>query len=48
MKHILIILISILLLSSPVMGQETGVIYQYETSGGKKWETFVKADYFFR
>ena len=32
-KHLLIIL-SILLLSSPVIGQETGVWYQYETSLG--------------
>ena len=39
MKHLLIIL-SILLLSSPVIGQETGVLYLYETSSGKKWETF--------
>ena len=39
MKHLLIIL-SFLLLSSPVIGQETGVLYQYETSGGKKWKTF--------
>jgi len=34
MKHLLIILISILLLSSPLFGQETGVLYQYETSFG--------------
>ena len=40
MKHLLIILISILLLSSPVIGQETGVLYQYETSTGIKWKTF--------
>jgi hypothetical protein len=33
MKHLLI-LISILLLSSPVIGEETGVLYQYETSTG--------------
>jgi len=33
MKPLLIIL-SILLLSSPVIGQETGVLYQYETSFG--------------
>ena len=39
MKHLLIIL-SILLLSFPVIGQETGVLYQYETSSGIKWETF--------
>ena len=39
MKHLLIIL-SILLLSSPVIGQETGVLYQYETSSGIQWKTF--------
>jgi len=33
MRHLLI-LISILLLSSPVIGQKTGVWYQYETSLG--------------
>jgi len=38
-KHILIIL-SILLLSSPLFGQETGVLYQYETSSGFVWKTF--------
>jgi len=27
MKHLLIILISILLLSSPVIGQETGILF---------------------
>ena len=40
MKHLLIILISILLLSSPLFGQETGVFYQYETSSGIQWKTF--------
>ena len=40
MKQLLILLISILLLSSPVIGQETGVLYQYETSTGIKWKTF--------
>jgi hypothetical protein len=39
MKHLLIILISFLLLSSPVIGEETAVIYQYETSTGIEWET---------
>ena len=39
MKKILIIL-SFLLLSSPVIGEETGVLYQYETSTGIKWKTF--------
>ena len=39
MKHLLIIL-SLLLLSFPLFGQENGVLYQYETSTGIKWETF--------
>ena len=39
MKHLLILL-SILLLSSPLFGQETGVLYQYETSSGLVWKTF--------
>jgi hypothetical protein len=39
MKHLLILLISILL-SFPLFGQETGVLYQYETSTGIKWKTF--------
>jgi len=39
-KHLLILHISILLLSSPVIGQETGVLYQYETSSGLVWKTF--------
>ena len=39
MKHLLI-LISFLLLSFPLFGQETGVLYQYETSSGIKWITF--------
>ena len=30
MKHLLIILISFLLLSSPVFGQETGILYLWE------------------
>ena len=38
MKHLLITL-SILLLSSPVIGEETGVLYLYETSTGIKWKT---------
>ena len=38
MKHLLIIL-SILLLSSPVIGEETGVLYQYETSSGLVWKS---------
>ena len=39
MRHILILL-SILLLSFPLFGQETGVLYQYETSSGIQWKTF--------
>jgi len=39
-KHLLILLISILLLSSPLFGQETGVLYQHESSSGIKWKTF--------
>ena len=42
MKHLLIIL-SFLLLSSPVIGQETGVLYRYESSSGFVWKTFGKA-----
>jgi len=38
MKHLLILL-SILLLSSPVIGQETGVLYQYETSSDFVWKS---------
>ena len=41
MKHLLIIL-SILLLSSPVIGQETGVLYQFKTTSGFIWKTFGK------
>ena len=40
MKHLLLILISFLLLSSPVIGDEPVVLYQYETSTGIKWKTF--------
>jgi len=39
MKHLLIIL-SLLLLSSTLFGQETGVLYQYDTSSGIQWKTF--------
>ena len=39
MKHLIIIL-SLLLLSSPVIGQETGVLYQYESFSGIQWKTF--------
>ena len=40
LKHLLIILSILLLLSSPLFGQETGVLYQYETSTGIQWKTF--------
>ena len=40
MKHSLIILISFLLLSSPVIGEETGVLYLYETSSGYVFKSF--------
>ena len=39
MRHILIIL-SFLLLSSPVIGQETGVLYLYESSSGVVLKSF--------
>jgi len=39
MKHLLILL-SIILLTSPLFGQEAGVLYQYETSSGIQWKTF--------
>ena len=39
MKHLLILL-SIFLLSSPLLGQETGVLYQWETSSDCVWKSF--------
>jgi len=42
-RHILIIL-SLLLLSSPVIGQETGVLYYWERSSGQVWKTFRDKD----
>jgi len=42
-KHLLIIL-SLLILSSPVIGQETGVLYQYESSSGFVWKSFEEKD----
>ena len=39
MKHILILL-SLILLSSPLFGQETGVLYRYKTSSGFVWKSF--------
>ena len=41
MKHLLIIL-SILLLTPPLFGQEVGVLYQYKSSSGLIWKTFGK------
>ena len=38
MRHILIPL-SFLLLSSPLIGQETGVLYQYETTSVFVWKS---------
>ena len=32
--------LSLLLLTSTLFGQETGVLYQYETSSGLVWKTF--------
>jgi hypothetical protein len=40
-KHLLIIL-SIILLTSPLFGQEVGVLYQYKSSSGLIWKTFGK------
>ena len=44
MKYLLILLISILLLSSPLFGQETGVLYLWDTSSGQVWKTFRDKD----
>jgi len=43
MKNLLFPL-SLLLLSSPLFGQETGVLYQYETSSGFVWKNFGVKD----
>ena len=41
MRYFLTTILSLLLLlTSPLFGQETGVLYQYETSSGIKWKTF--------
>jgi len=37
MKHLLI-LISLILFFTPIIGKETGVLYQYETSSGFVWK----------
>jgi len=42
-KHLLIIL-SFLLLSSPLFGQETGVLYLWEISSGNVWKSFGDKD----
>ncbi|HIA57839.1 MAG TPA: membrane-binding protein, partial [Candidatus Lambdaproteobacteria bacterium] len=34
MKHLLIIILPIFLLTSPLFGQETGVLYQFKNSSG--------------
>ena len=43
MKHLLLIL-SFLLLYSPLFGQETGVLYFWDTSSGQVWKTFRDKD----
>ena len=40
MRHLLITILSILLLSSPLFGKETGVLFRYETSSGLVWKRF--------
>ena len=41
MKHILKILIfSLLILTSPLLGQETYVLYKFKNSSGKQWKPF--------
>ena len=40
MKLYLSTILSFLLLSSPLFGQETGVLYRYKTSSGFVWESF--------
>ena len=37
---LLLIILSFLLLSSPLFGQETGVLFQYETSSGFVLKSF--------
>ena len=36
----LFIILSILLISTSMFGQETGVLYQHETGSGFVWKTF--------
>ena len=44
MKHLLIIILSILFLSSPVIGQETGVLYRFWDGKIVVWKTFGDDD----
>jgi hypothetical protein len=48
-KHLLLILISFLLLSSPVIGNnhKGETLYLWETSSGKEWYYYGKKEYFF-
>ena len=39
-QSITLIILSILLLSSPLFGKDTGVLFQYETSSGLVWKSF--------
>ena len=43
MKHLLIIL-NLLLLTSPMFSQETGVLYLWEISSGNVWKSFGDKD----
>jgi len=43
-RHLLIITLSILLLPSPLFGQETVVLYLWDTSSGQVWKTFRDKD----
>ena len=43
MKHLLILL-SLLLLNSPLFGQEIGVLYLWKTSSGEVWKGFGEKD----
>ncbi len=37
---LLLIFLSIHFLSSPLLGQETGILFRHQTSTGIKWKTF--------
>jgi len=44
MKHaITLIFFSMILLASPLFGQEAGILYGYNTSSGIIWKTFGNA-----